>query len=139
MVGTHDTPLFAGWLQGVDIVERVRLELMPATGESAERQSRNAAAERLAAAVGGSVEDPDELLNRLLNWIGGSASPLVAIWLEDLWLERESVNIPGSSSAERANWQRPLARTIEELTEDPVVRERLSRLRAARRNIGPVS
>ena len=139
MVGTHDTPLFAGWLRGVDIVERVELGLLAAADGPAARAERSAAAERLAQAVGGSIDDPDELLDLVLDWIGRSRSPLVTIWLEDLWLELDPVNVPGSGSDVRPNWQRPLRLTVEELTSDPVVRDRLRRLRTARRDGGPAS
>ena len=41
-------------------------------------------------------------------------------WLEDLWLEAEQVNLPGTrSSAERPNWQRPMSRTLDEIMADP--------------------
>ena len=52
------------------------------------------------------VEDPRAFLIALLEWLGRSNSPLVVPWLEDLWLEEVSVNLPGTSSSVRPNWQR---------------------------------
>ena len=132
LIGTHDTPPLAGWVAGVDIGERVRLGLMPAAGERAERRQRAAAANRLATTVGSSADEPDDLLARLLDWLGRSSSPLVTVWLEDLWLESAPVNIPGSSSADRPNWQRPMSRTVEEIIADPSLGKKLEQLRRAR-------
>ena len=40
-------------------------------------------------------------------------------WLEDLWLEEESVNLPGTPSSVRPNWQRPMQRLLDEIFTDP--------------------
>jgi 4-alpha-glucanotransferase len=123
----------AGWIAGVDIDERVRCGLMEADAAPAERTSRQEAAEQLATTLGGSLEDLPDLLERLLSWLGRSPSPLVVPWLEDLWLEKEQVNLPGTRSSERPNWQRPMARLLEEFMEDPAVEERVRVLDQARR------
>ena len=137
LVDTHDTPTLAGWVAGTDIDERVRLGLLDPGAEAGERTARAAAVAALASHVGGSpvtptdVVDPAQLLERVLVWLGGSTSPLVSIWLEDLWLEVEPVNVPGSGSADRPNWQRPLAGLLDELLLDPEVRRRAELLTAA--------
>jgi 4-alpha-glucanotransferase len=133
LIGTHDTPTLAGWIAGVDIDERVRCGLLEADAAPAERTSRQQAAEHLATSLGGSLEDLPDLLERLLAWLGRSESPLVVPWLEDLWLEEEQVNLPGTRSSERPNWQRPMARLLEEFMEDPAVEERVRVLDQARR------
>jgi 4-alpha-glucanotransferase len=104
-IGTHDTPLLVGWLTGADIDERVRL-----------------------------VDVVEELMTSLLRWLGESDSPLVSIWFEDLWLESEPVNIPGSTSTDRPNWQRPMARLLEDVLADPAVVSRVEALDSARRS-----
>jgi 4-alpha-glucanotransferase len=78
------------------------------------------------------VEDPRAFLLALLEWLGHSDSPLVVPWLEDLWLEEESVNLPGTPSSVRPNWQRPMRRLLDEITTDPGVDELLRRLNRAR-------
>jgi len=83
--------------------------------------------------LGASADDPPALLRALLEWLGRSPSPLVIPWLEDLWCEAEGVNLPGTSTAMRANWQRPMARLLDEVMRDPEVAAALAVLDAARR------
>jgi 4-alpha-glucanotransferase len=134
LIGTHDTPTFAGWLDGVDIDERVRCGLLDAEAAPAERDGRRWAARNLARALGGSVDDPAELLEKVLRWMGASPSPVVVPWLEDLWLEREGVNLPGTRAQERPNWQRPMTMLLDDVLDHPDVRRRLGILEEARRD-----
>ncbi len=133
LIGTHDTPTLAGWAAGVDIDERVRCGLLDPDAAPEERESREAAALRLAEVLGGSLDDLPDLLDRLLDWLGRSESPLVIPWLEDLWLEGEQVNLPGTRSSERPNWQRPMGRLLDDIVSDPVIDARVRRLAEARR------
>ena len=133
-IGTHDTPTFAGWLEGNDIDLRVQLGLLAVADAPAARLDRAAAAQRLAAEVGGSVDDPAELLELLIAALGRSASPVVLLWLEDLWLEPDQVNVPGTSSAEHPNWQRPMRRSVDAALADPAVARLFSAIEQARRS-----
>jgi 4-alpha-glucanotransferase len=135
MIDTHDTPTFSGWLDAVDVDERVRLGLLDDADAPQERAGRLKAARRLARDLRGHVDDPDDLLARVIKFLGGSASPLVVLWLEDLWLETQPVNVPGSSSAERPNWRRPMSRLLEQPLQDPDVNRRLEAIEAARRQL----
>ena len=121
LIGTHDTPTLAGWIAGVDIDERVHVGLLEKAAAPAEREARAVSAKKLARALGQSLEEPEALLSALLEWLGRSPSPLVIPWLEDLWLEAEQVNLPGTRSSERPNWQRPMARTLDEVMTDPEI------------------
>jgi 4-alpha-glucanotransferase len=132
LVGTHDTPTFAGWLAGNDIAERVRCRLLTETAVPGVRKERAQAAGWLAQQLHGSVDDPRGLLAELLGWLGGSESPLVVPWLEDLWLEDQGVNLPGTRSSERLNWQRPMSRLLDEIFADPAVNDLADRLQRAR-------
>jgi len=132
LIGTHDTPTLAGWVAGVDIDERVRCGLLDPEAAPAEREARAGNARRLADTVGGSLDDLPDLLERLLDWMGRSPSPLVVPWLEDLWLEVEQVNLPGTRSSERPNWQRPMSRLLEEFMGDPEVDVRVQLLERSR-------
>jgi 4-alpha-glucanotransferase len=78
------------------------------------------------------MESPRAFLTALLEWLGRSNTPLVILWLEDLWLEEESVNLPGTSSSVRPNWQRPMQRLLDEIFTDPEVDELLRLLHRAR-------
>lgn len=133
MIGTHDTPTFAGWLAAGDIAERVRYGLLSEEDVPEVREERARAAGWLAALLGGSVDDPARLLAELLGWLGRSPSPLVVPWLEDLWLEPHGVNLPGTRSSVRPNWQRPMGRLLDDLVSDVKVAELLNRLERSRR------
>jgi len=127
LIGTHDTPTLAGWVAGLDIEERVRCRLLEAEAAPAEREARDAGALRLAELLDVAPDDLPGLLSGLLEWLGRSPSPLVIPWLEDLWLEAEQVNLPGTRSSERPNWQRPMSRLLDEALADPDV-DALARL-----------
>jgi 4-alpha-glucanotransferase len=133
LIGTHDTPTLAGWLTGVDIEERFRCDLLKKASVPEVRKERALAAGRLANRLGVSVDDPRAFVAALLEWLGRSDSPLVVPWLEDFWLEDEGVNLPGTRSSERPNWQRPMRRLLDEALADPQVDELARRLAQARR------
>ena len=132
LVGTHDTPPFAGWVEGVDIGERIRHGLLAADAEAHVREERARAARRLADHLGVDLADHRAFLSELLAWLGRSDSPLVVPWLEDLWLEDVGVNLPGTRSSERPNWQRPMGRLLDDVFSDPEIDDRLRRLDRAR-------
>jgi 4-alpha-glucanotransferase len=132
LINTHDTPTFAGWLASVDIEERVRCGLLEEKAAPRARDERTDAAQRLAERLDCSVDDPRAFLAELLEWLGGSDSPLVVAWFEDLWLEDQGVNVPGTRSSERPNWQRPMRRLLDEIFTDPEVERLIRRLHQAR-------
>jgi 4-alpha-glucanotransferase len=132
LVGTHDTPTFAGWLAGNDIDERVRYGLLAEPAAPAVREERAKAAHWLAQRVKSRVETPGVFLAELLEWLGRSDSPLVVPWLEDLWLEDRAVNLPGTRSSDRPNWQRPIGRLLEDIFRDGEVNGLVDRLNRAR-------
>jgi len=132
LIGTHDTPTFAEFLAIGDIDERVAHKLLKAEDVPAVREEREVATQRLAGTLGGKVDEPRALLELVLDWLGGSESPLVVPWLEDLWLEGVRVNLPGTRSSERRNWQRPMQKLLDEIFTDADVAELLGRLHRAR-------
>jgi 4-alpha-glucanotransferase len=132
LIGTHDTPTLAGWLKGVDVGERVRCGLLDEASVPWVLEERSLATGRLADKLGTDVDDPRAYLAALLEWLGRSDSPLVVPWLEDLWLEEEGVNLPGTRSSERPNWQRPMSRLLDEALADPEVEALARRLARAR-------
>lgn len=128
MIGTHDTPTFVGWIEGRDIEARVEAGLLDADAAPSEQVERATAVDRLAEVVGASADDPADFFDRVLVWLARSDSPLVIPWIEDLWNEADQVNLPGTSSSVRPNWQRPMAGWLEELLADPQVAARLRKL-----------
>ncbi|HEY2805195.1 MAG TPA: 4-alpha-glucanotransferase [Gemmatimonadales bacterium] len=133
LVGTHDTPTFAGWLEGTDIADRVECGLLAESAVPVVEAERAAAVKRLVKGLGGNISDPRALLGALLEWLGRSESPLVIDWIEDFWLERTNVNVPGTRSTQRPNWQRPMAMLLEDIFSDKDIDALLARLNAARR------
>jgi 4-alpha-glucanotransferase len=121
LVGTHDTPTFAGWITGDDITDRVAHGLLAPEREDAVRTARAAAVARLAAHLGADPADRRAFLGAVLAWLGATPSPLVVAWFEDLWLEERGVNLPGTPSSSRPNWQRPMSRLLDDLLHDPEV------------------
>ena len=121
MIGTHDTPTFAGWLAANDIDERVAHGLLKASHAPRVRKERAMAARALASHFGLEVDDRSKLLARLLDWLARSDTTLLIPWLEDFWLEETGVNLPGTRSSDRRNWQRPMRRLLEEIVKDPEV------------------
>jgi 4-alpha-glucanotransferase len=132
LIGTHDTPTFAGWLAGNDIEERIRYGLLAHDAATAVTEERERAVGRLAERLDCIGNTREEFLSELLDWLGRSASPLVVAWLEDLWLEDHAVNLPGTPSSMRPNWQRPMSRLIDEIRTEPLVGAYLRRLNDAR-------
>ena len=133
MIGTHDTPTFAGWVEGVDIDDRVKHKLLASSAVPRARKERGAAVRALARRLRCDAGNHKRFLAELLEWLGQSDSSLVIPWLEDLWLEDRGVNLPGTRSSERLNWQRPMRRLLDEVVKDPEVVELVRRLDASRK------
>ena len=132
MIGTHDTPTFAGWLAGSDIDDRVEHKLLAASAAPHARKERAAATRALAKRLHCNDAKQERFLALLLDWLGQSDSSLVIPWLEDLWLEDRGVNLPGTRSSERLNWQRPMRRLLDDIKTDPDIERFVQRLNRAR-------
>ncbi len=132
LIGTHDTPTLAGWLAAEDVDERVQHNLLPADEADDVRTARRDNVVRLADRLGRDPDDAEAMLVGLIEWLGISASPLVIPWIEDLWLEVRGVNLPGTRSSARPNWQRPMSRLLDDIVTDPLITARTVVLDAAR-------
>ncbi|HEX4634336.1 MAG TPA: 4-alpha-glucanotransferase, partial [Gemmatimonadales bacterium] len=132
LVGTHDTPTFAGWLKGKDIEDRLESGLLAATKAPEVREERAAIVAGVSGRFDRPADDPRALLGELLEWLGRSESPLVMPWLEDLWLEDRGVNLPGTTSQARPNWQRPMRKLLDEVFTDVEISDLARRLAQAR-------
>jgi len=95
-------------------------------------EERGLAVAGLAKFLGQDANDPAAFLEALLVWLGQSESPLVVPWLEDFWLEEVGVNLPGTPSFQRPNWQRPMARLLDDIFQDPDIDRLVRRLDLAR-------
>lgn len=132
LIGSHDTPTFAGWLRGADIEDRVAHGLLDPAQLSATVEQREQAIVRLAALLDPTSTDASALLHALLRWLGRSQAAAVLPWIEDLWLEVQGVNLPGTPASVRPNWQRPMGRLLEDVMADDEVLACLRTLHEAR-------
>ena len=157
-VNTHDMPTFAAFWAGGDIADRRVLGLLDAEGMRRERERREALRRHLAAflrrggwlgsvparrggkAGGGTVDRDRTVLHGLLRWLAASPAHLLLVTLEDLWLERDPQNVPGTG-LERPNWRRRLRYPVERLTRLPsvvAILQEIDRTRRAARDTRPL-
>ncbi len=131
--GTHDMPTFAGFLEARDLADWEDLGLLDGEQAAAARVSRSALVARLSRALTRKpAARPEVLLAACWKWLAASRSKLVIVSLEDLWLEREPQNVPGTG-AERPNWVRRMRHALEDVLEHRDWLERFRVFRSARR------
>ncbi len=145
---THDLPTFAGWWSGRDIDERLEHGQLDVDSAEAARSERAHLRERLLelareelneGATGGPSESvatstattPAAVLRAVHAALARSDAGLVLVQLDDVLGQRDSVNLPGTSS-QRSNWKRLTDASLEEIVDDPAVHESLAPLREHR-------
>jgi 4-alpha-glucanotransferase len=139
-VNTHDMPPFARWWRADDVDDQVELGLMDDDEAGQARAERARIRSHLVALLVGqgrlrpdTTDDAQAVHAALLEWLGAGDAPLVLATLEDLWLEPDPQNTPGTTSEERPNWRRRAALTLEEMRSREDVTGQLERLDTARR------
>lgn len=137
-LNTHDMPTFEAFRRGWDIDRRETEGWLRPHEAAAARQNRTAAVDALAGALrargelNGSRLDRRALVEAILADMGRGSAGAVIVGLEDLWLETEPQNVPGTVGGR--NWRRKIRLGLERLRRmDDVVRP-LTRLDRARRN-----
>lgn len=117
-VTTHDLPTLVGCWSGADVAEQAELGLHP------DETSMAATRDRVAAWAGLDPHAPvEDVIVAVHELVARAPSMLVVGTLEDaLGVERRP-NIPGTTSAKRANWAIPLPARLEQIMQDPVVAE----------------
>ena len=131
-LNTHDMPPFRAYWEARDADLRKELGLIDDAGVAAARASRArtaAALSRMLHARG--TLDTRAARDALLQFLARSTADIVLVNLEDLWLETEAQNVPGTTS-ERPNWRRRLKFTLAELRSQPEVNAVLSVIEHAR-------
>lgn len=131
-LNTHDMPPFAAFYHAADVDDRIALGLLDEAGAQAERSRRAAIRASLAAALTPGRDDLPSLLPALLYRLAASPSRLLIVNLEDLWYETAPQNTPGTV-AERPNWRRRSALSLEALRELPAVTEVLTQINRIRK------
>jgi 4-alpha-glucanotransferase len=123
---THDMATFRAFWTGADITELAALGMI--ADEGAARAARTEQIAALAESLGGALgtappTDADVGLDAALTVLARSSAEVVMVSLEDLWGEACAQNVPGTGSAERANWRQRTAISLEDLaTSDGVAR-----------------
>jgi 4-alpha-glucanotransferase len=120
VLNTHDMPPFAGWWQALDVEDRVELGILNPTIAEEERNRRRSMLDALVQTLqrqgrlrGGA--EPRAVLRACLTHLCEGAAQLVLANLEDLWLETQPQNVPGTWR-ERPNWRRKTRYSLEQMS-----------------------
>jgi 4-alpha-glucanotransferase len=139
-LNTHDMPPFAAFWHGLDIDDRLDLGLLTAEQAAAERETRLATCRALAAGLRekGLLSEGErslqDVLRALLVYLAGSPAQLLVMNLEDLWLETQPQNVPGTVE-ERVNWRRKARFTIDDAMMLDELRVTIGAVQAARAEV----
>jgi glycogen debranching enzyme GlgX/4-alpha-glucanotransferase len=127
-VNTHDLPPLAGYLRGRDIDARVMAGQI--VGEEAHAQARRERDRTLLALLErlrdegciepgeDPIESPRDLVLAVHRALARSESVLIAAALDDLFLELDSLNIPGVDVPQQPSWSRRCVRPPQHLSWD---------------------
>jgi 4-alpha-glucanotransferase len=119
-VNTHDLPPFASYWEGLAIERRLRWGHLTA-GQAADARAQLAQTRRDVVAylrAGGRMSgdaSTGEALHGILRELAASDATTMLVGLEDLWLETESQNVPGTAD-EQPNWRRKARYAVGELS-----------------------
>jgi len=138
-LNTHDMPPFAAFWQGFDIKQRLDLDLVDKAGARVEAENREAMKDALITTVasrGWPIEntpaDQQSVLKAALSLLSASRATVVLVNLEDLWLETEPQNVPGTQ-AKHPNWHRKAQYGFEAFCQLPAVIDVLREVNRIRR------
>ncbi|MFN3974527.1 MAG: 4-alpha-glucanotransferase [Dehalococcoidia bacterium] len=136
-LNTHDMPPFAAFWHGDDIEDRHALGLLDAAGVAREKAWRQTLKKALVTFLQregwltGNPNDPQRVLEACLALLAHSPAAFLIVNLEDLWLERQPQNVPGTT-VERPNWRRKARYSLEEFIHLPPVVGTLRQIALAR-------
>lgn len=137
-LNTHDMPPFHAFWQAGDVDIRVQMGLLDDEGATRARESREKTRQALSGFLKkrgflrGAAEDPVQIHDACMTYLSRSEADVVLVSLEDLWLEREPQNVPGTSE-EKPNWRRKARKTLEAIESSPSVTLRLKSIDLDRR------
>lgn len=134
-LNTHDMPPFAAFWQGLDIADRVAMGLLSPEEAHHEQQHRQGLLEALQSFLRQqgwlSEADLTAVVRAFLAFLSASPAQVVLVNLEDLWLETQPQNVPGTYD-ERPNWQRKARHRLEAWRHMPQVLATLRSVNALR-------
>lgn len=146
-LNTHDVVPFNGYWVGADIEAREQSGLLSSAQAETARQARARARATLTAGLSsrkrldpkhrGNPDDPDSsqplaVLSALLLDYAASPAEILLVTLEDLWLETEPQNVPGTGH-ERSNWRRKLRFSLDAVRRMRLVQQLLEQIDNERR------
>ncbi|MBI4188283.1 MAG: 4-alpha-glucanotransferase [Chloroflexi bacterium] len=139
-MNTHDMPPFAAFWRGLDIEGRVRFGLLD-EGE-VKREKKNLANMKKALVTflqnGSWLREQRDgiaaIFKACLSFLAASQARLVLVNLEDLWLEIQPQNVPGTVT-EHPNWQRKARYSFEEFCQMPQVTDTLRMVNMVRKGV----
>ncbi|HEX6013633.1 MAG TPA: 4-alpha-glucanotransferase, partial [Geminicoccaceae bacterium] len=137
-VSTHDLPTLRGFLEEQDIDWRARLELFH-SAEEVEQNRRERGRDRVrllrllqrAGLIEGANPTLEEVALALHRWLARTPAALMLVQVEDLTLQLEQTNLPGTTT-EHPNWSRRLEPDVEGLLAAPFAQRMLRMLREER-------
>jgi 4-alpha-glucanotransferase len=136
-LNTHDMPTFAGYWRGSEIDDQLDLGLIDGDEHRTAHERRATLRLGLSRAVGAGGEiEPGLVRQRLLERLAASRASYVLVNLEDLWLEPDPQNVPGTSH-ERPNWKRRARRSLDEIMKDAAIGRMLKSI-GERRKAPPI-
>ena len=119
-------PPFSAFWHGLDIKERLELGFVDEAGARTERKTREDTRKALVTFLQDKgwlqVPAPDghAVLRACLAFLSASRSLAVLVNLEDLWLEKQPQNIPGSGQ-QYPNWRRKARYSLQAFCQMPEV------------------
>jgi 4-alpha-glucanotransferase len=135
-LNTHDMPTFAGFYKGADIDLRVELGLLRKRDASKEHAVRKRQTQGLARALrrGRLLRQratPRSVMQAMLAYLARSNARHLLVSLEDLWLETQSQNVPGTYH-EKPNWRRRARFSLDRIPGQRTVVDTLRRIQLLR-------
>jgi 4-alpha-glucanotransferase len=133
-IGTHDLPTFAGYWEGSDVGLKRRLGIYSDSAAAAAEAERQNERVRLLEALAQAGQDHSpgemppadaELLKAVHAFLVSSCAQLFLAKLDDIFGEREQLNLPGTTTA-YPNWRRKLRVALD----DPAFGKALDELAA---------
>ena len=135
-LNTHDMATFAAFWQGRDIEVRATAGLLGPREARLEEEKRRRQKEALVTHLRrrgrlGRGAGARDIMAAFLELLAESDAGLLLVNLEDLWLEEQPQNVPGTGT-ELPNWRRKARESLEGLRQDAEAHAVLARVAAAR-------
>lgn len=130
-LNTHDMPPFAAFWKAADVDSRVEMGLLDAKEAAASREARARIRSALVSFLKkrgflkGDPEVTTAVHDACMAFLSSSKAGVVLANLEDLWLEEQPQNTPGTTGEEKPNWRRKARKSLEEVGSSPSVTLRL--------------